>query len=54
MNKWSKNILADKVSIWKRNKSNFILIHLLFVGTVGKSYYETRVAPHTAHIKRSK
>lgn len=42
-----KNILPDKVSIWKRNKSNFILIHLLFVGIAGKSYYEIHVVTHT-------
>jgi polyferredoxin len=51
MNKRRKNILPDKVSVWKRNKSNFILIHLLFVGIVGKSYYEMRVAPHAAYFK---
>jgi hypothetical protein len=42
-----KYVSADKVSIYKCNKSNFILIHLLFVGTVGKNYYEIHVATHT-------
>jgi hypothetical protein len=48
VNVQSKKKLPDKDSIWKRNKSNFILIHLLFVGIVSKSYYEIHVAIHTA------
>jgi len=51
MNKLSKNILPDKVSIWKSNKSNFILIHLLFVGIVGKVIMKC-VLPHIRVIFR--